>query len=60
MKLQEIKEIAKKVNVKAGTMKKVELVRSIQSAEGNLACFCTGAASGCGQDGCLWRDDCDN
>lgn len=59
MKLQEIKEIAKKLNVKAGTMKKVDLVRAIQSAEGNLPCFGTGAASSCGQDGCLWRDDCD-
>jgi hypothetical protein len=42
MKLDEIKEIAKKYNIKAGKMKKADLVRAIQQAEGNEVCFETG------------------
>jgi hypothetical protein len=59
MKLDEIKEIAKKYNIKAGKMKKADLVRAIQQAEGNEVCFETGQAGTCGQDACLWREDCD-
>ncbi|MFA7402426.1 MAG: Rho termination factor N-terminal domain-containing protein [Pelobacteraceae bacterium] len=58
MKLEEIKEIAKKHDIKAGKMKKADLVRAIQQAEGSNACFETGQASECGQTGCLWRSDC--
>lgn len=58
MNMQQVKEIAKQRGVKAGTMKKAELVRAIQSDEGNEACYRTGRAESCGQDSCLWRDDC--
>lgn len=58
MKLDEIKEIARQHNIKAGKMKKAELVRAIQAAENNEACFDTGKAAACGQDDCLWRADC--
>ena len=58
MKLEEIKEIAKQHGIKAGKMKKAELVRAIQLAEQNEPCFETGQASGCGQAECLWRSDC--
>lgn len=58
MKLEEIKEIAKSLNIKAGKMKKAELVRAIQQAENNNACFETGLADNCGQDTCLWRELC--
>lgn len=58
MNVQEIKSIAKARGVKAGTMKKLELVRAIQQAEGNEACFGTGRSLQCGQDRCLWKDDC--
>jgi len=58
MKLEEIKVIAKQHNIKAGKMKKAELVRAIQLAEGNELCFESGKASACGQDDCLWRVDC--
>ncbi|MDO9289761.1 MAG: hypothetical protein Q7T83_13340 [Thermodesulfovibrionales bacterium] len=37
MKLQEIKGIAKKMGIKAGSMKKTELIRVIQRAEGNVS-----------------------
>jgi hypothetical protein len=58
MKLEEIKEIAKQHDIKIGKMKKAELVRAIQSVEGNNICFETGQALDCGQTECLWRVDC--
>lgn len=58
MKLEEIKEIAKRHNIKAGKLKKADLVRSIQQAEHNEVCFETGTANNCGQDSCLWRAVC--
>lgn len=58
MNMQEIKSIAQERGVKAGTLKKVQLVQAIQRAEGNEGCFGTGKAAGCGQADCLWKDDC--
>jgi len=58
MKLDEIREIARRHNIRSGKTKKSELVRSIQQAEGNETCFASGNAARCGQDGCLWRQDC--
>lgn len=58
MKLNEIIEIAKQHNIKAGKMRKTDLVRTIQQAEKNDVCFETGKANICGQDACLWREDC--
>jgi hypothetical protein len=58
MKLDEIKEIAKQHNIKVGKMKKADLVRAIQQAENNEVCFETGKAESCGQDACLWQEDC--
>lgn len=58
MKLDEIKEIAKRHAIKTGKMKKAELVRAIQQAEGNDVCYETGTVDHCGQDDCIWRGDC--
>ena len=58
MKLEEIKEIAKQHEIKVGKMKKAELVRAIQAAEHNEICFETGQADACGQEECLWKQDC--
>lgn len=58
MKLEEIKEIAKRHNIKTGKLKKAELIRAIQQAEGNEICFETGQMESCGQEACLWRSDC--
>lgn len=57
MKEKDIKEIAKKMGIRIGKMKKPELIRSIQTAEGNVPCY---AARGheCDQINCLWREDC--
>ncbi len=59
MKVDTIREIARRRGVKPGKLKKAELVRAIQDAEGNMACYETGKADACGQEQCLWRDDCD-
>jgi len=58
MKLQEVKNIAKKMGIKAGSMKKEEFIRAIQKAEGNAECFATEHVKVCGQVNCLWREDC--
>ncbi len=59
MNMTQIKAIAKDRGVKPGSMKKAELVRAIQQAEGNNPCFATEQVESCGQPECLWREDCD-
>ncbi len=58
MKMDEIRTIARGLGVPPGKWTKVELVRAIQHAEGNLSCFATGARAHCEQLQCLWRPDC--
>lgn len=58
MKLQEIKEIAQKLAIPAGKLKKMDLIRAIQRVEGNSECFGSGQSTQCGQDKCLWTGDC--
>ena len=60
MKLREIKVIAKGKSVKAGNMKKAELIKAIQKAEGNFDCFETAILGECNQPDCLWKGDCLN
>ena len=59
MKVNDIKEIAKQRGINPGKIKKLDLIRAIQQAEGNQVCFMTGYKEECGQFGCLWREDCD-
>lgn len=58
MTLKEIREIAKEKGVKGGKLKKDELVRAIQLAEGNFDCYGTAVTGDCSQSGCFWRSDC--
>lgn len=58
MNLKDVKEIAKQKGIKAGKMKKEELIRSIQKSEGNFDCFGTAISGECSQNDCLWREDC--
>jgi hypothetical protein len=58
MHMNEIKQIARDHGLKPGRLKKVDLVRTIQTEEGNASCFRTGQADTCGQGHCLWREDC--
>lgn len=59
MKLVEIKEMAKQHGIRVGRMNKAELIRAIQLAERNNPCFATGASAHCGQNACLWREECE-
>ncbi len=58
MNLKDIKAIAQRNGVKTGKMKKEEIIRAIQRAEGNFDCFGTAVSSHCAQSDCLWREDC--
>lgn len=58
MNTQEVKQIAKKLGVQSAKMNKSELIRAIQTAEGNTPCFGIGNATECGQLTCLWREIC--
>lgn len=57
MNIKEIQKMASAMGIKAGKMKKTELIRSIQTNEGNQACFQT-KNTDCGQTACCWRQDC--
>ncbi len=59
MKMQEVREVAKKMGIKTANMKKADIIKAIQQAEGNIECYNTGKADECGQDNCLWREDCE-
>jgi len=58
MKIQDIREIAKKNGVRVGKLNKIELIRAIQKAEGNSDCFAAPYVRECNQMNCLWREDC--
>ena len=54
----EIKTIAKQYGVKVSKLKKSELIKLIQLAEGNFDCYATPANATCNQEKCLCRLDC--
>ena len=58
MKAHEIKEIAKEKGIKVGNIKKPDLIRTIQIAEGNIDCYGSATSGFCDQTNCLWREDC--
>jgi hypothetical protein len=58
MTMKQIKDIAKEKGVKVGNMKKDNIIRAIQRAEGNFDCFGTAVAGVCDQLNCVWKDDC--
>ena len=57
MKILEIKEKAKSLGIKPGSMKKADLIHEIQKAEGCTPCFGT-ANGGCPHTNCCFMDDC--
>lgn len=53
----EIVRRARALGIKTSRLRKAELIRAIQVAEGNFPCF--GTADGfCDRYDCLWREDC--
>jgi len=58
MNIEEIRHIAKTLHIKRAHRSKTELIRSIQTKEGNFDCFGTAASGMCDQYDCKWRNDC--
>ncbi len=58
MNMQELHTIAKSRGVRPDHMYKIELIRNIQTAEGNFDCFATAKEGRCDQLNCRWREDC--
>jgi hypothetical protein len=57
MKMAQLKKKAKPFGIKIDKMNKVEVVRAIQTAEGNTACF--GNSNGqCPYTNCCFMEDC--
>lgn len=57
MKMTAIKKYAADLGVPAEGLLKAELIRAIQSAEGNTPCFGQNTGA-CPYDDCLWLKDC--
>ncbi|WP_203434374.1 SAP domain-containing protein [Nitrosococcus halophilus] len=53
-----ILSIARLLSIPNPGLNKVELVRCIQRAEGNIDCFARAREGDCHQYGCLWREEC--
>jgi hypothetical protein len=58
MKLEDVRTIAKSHGIKPGHLSKTELIKVIQTDEGNFDCFATAYNGVCDQEDCLWREDC--
>ncbi len=57
MNIAEIKTRAKGLGLQIGRMRKADLIRTIQTKEGNFPCFET-AKDYCSQKACCWRQAC--
>lgn len=57
MKMADIRKRAKEFGVKVQGVKEADMIRAIQTAEGNTPCFATGRET-CDQVACCWREDC--
>lgn len=58
MKFNEIRKIAKGMQINTYRMKKTDIIRAIQKLENNIECYGTERIKNCNEDKCLWRDDC--
>jgi hypothetical protein len=54
----DIRRYARTKGVNPGKMKKRELIRAIQAAEGNPTCFGSERKMQCPETQCLWEPDC--
>ncbi len=58
MVLTEVKKMAKANGVKLRKLKKADLIKAIQEAEGNDPCFKADFSPHCTLTECLWHPDC--
>jgi len=56
--MNEIREMARPLGVRSTRMRKADLIRAIQRAEGNFDCYGTATVEECDQEECLWREEC--
>lgn len=56
--INEVRKIAKTYGIASLKMKKTEMIRAIQKAEGNFDCYGNAVNGYCDQKACLWYDDC--
>jgi hypothetical protein len=57
MTVKELQKMAKQLGVNPVKLRKAELIKAIQRAEGHFDCFGT-AKDYCDQVNCLFREDC--
>jgi len=57
MTIRELQRMARRFGINTGGLKRFDLIKAIQGAEGNVACFGTATAS-CDQKNCLFREEC--
>jgi hypothetical protein len=57
MTVRELQKMAKRLGIKAVTLRKADMIKAIQKAEGSFDCFGT-AVGYCDQVNCLFREDC--
>ncbi|MBI5642364.1 MAG: SAP domain-containing protein [Deltaproteobacteria bacterium] len=57
MLMEEVRAKAKGLGIKTSRVKKMEIIKAIQKAEGNFPCFAT-ADDYCDQVLCCFRQDC--
>ena len=58
MKFNEIRKMAKEMQINTYRMKKTDIIRTIQKTENNIECYGTERINNCNEEICLWRDDC--
>ena len=58
MRFQDIKKMAKDMDIYTYRMKKTDIIRAIQRAENNVECYGTDRVDSCQEQSCLWRSDC--
>jgi 7-cyano-7-deazaguanine synthase in queuosine biosynthesis len=58
MRFQEIQKVGKGMGINTYGMKKVEIIHAIQRTENTFVCYATDRVSHCGEEKCLWRNDC--
>ena len=58
MKFNEMRKMAKNMDIKTYRMNKLDLIQAIQRTENNIECFGTQRVDTCREGKCLWRTDC--
>ena len=58
MKMEQIRFLAAQMGLEANGRKKKDLIQTIQRFEHNVPCYGTERVGSCGENDCLWIDDC--